>query len=561
MSLIPSISSLRESMVNVTRRFPVACIFAVLLAFALIIMIWCEEYRGVAVYYLTAGFLLSLMLSLWAEEYHRPRVVWTVAIAAHALLLIDTVILWNSVSTRFNYALYIARSAVYVALILGILFLSFYKEKNDVKAWNFTRRMLIAVVRSFLIGGVMTAGIEGLLAGIQGLFNIEIDSKLYASLAILSGLLLPLLLLLSRVPEGDGKHDTSVITSRVLTGTTRYLFIPLVACYMLVLYLYLAKILFTWELPKSSISTLVTVMMFGIIAIEFLLYPAMRSEGSKTFERWVVRWFPILALPLVILMTVGIVRRFSDYGITVNRLYILTLNLWFYAVCIGLFVNKARRIHWISLSFGAILLLTSAQPMNICEIVKRHYKQQINDVMAQYKPEKLPMSSDVYKQWMQSLPEDVALRTRDQLRYLDNNYKDQTSVWLEDDVPMWWFPSSKEEEEKEFFSYRSSNNYVLLPQGYKCLFSKDRNYYEPSDKSINDSIFTLTAEGMVEEKLTFEINLNEFERKKGQGIDSNPLYFREKQRGDSVILTFDRLIIDGDSQKVTISYRARIFYK
>ena len=549
-------------MVNVTRRFPAACAFAFLLAFALIIMVWREEYRGVAVYYLTAGFLLSLMLSLWAEEYHRPKVMWTVTIAAHALLFIDAIILWNTVSTKFNDELYIARSAVYVALILGILFLSFYKEKNDVKAWNFTRRMIIALVLSFLIGSVMTAGIEGLLAGIQSLFNIEIDSKLFASVAILSGLLLPLLLLLARVPEGESKHDESIVTSRFLTGTTRYLFIPLVACYMLVLYGYLATILVNWELPKGTISWLVSTMMFGIIAIEFLLYPAMRGEDTKTFERWVVRWFPILALPLVILMTVGIVRRFSDYGITVNRLYILTLNLWFYIVCIGLYLSKARRIHWIPLSFGAILLLTSAQPMNYCEIVKRHYKQQISDVMAQYKPEHLPMTSDEYKQWMQSLPEDVALRTRDQLRYLDNNYKDQTSVWLDDDIPMWWTPPSKEEEEeKEIFSYRKSNDYVLLPQGYKCLFSKDRNYYEPSDRSINDSIFTLIAEGMVEENLTFQINLNEFERKKKQGIDTHPLYFSEQQRGDSVILTFDRLSIEGDNQKVTISYRARIFYK
>jgi hypothetical protein len=109
----------------------------------------------------------------------------------------------------------------------------------------------------------------------------------------------------------------------------------------------------------------------------------MRSEDSKPFERWVIRWFPVLALPLVILMTVGIVRRLGDYGITVNRLYVLTLNLWFYAVCIGLFVLKARRIHWIPLSFGAILLLTSAQPMNYCEIVRRYLRQQISDVMIQ----------------------------------------------------------------------------------------------------------------------------------------------------------------------------------
>ena len=551
-----SIKALRESMVNVTRRFPAACAFAFLLAFALIIMVLREEYRGVAIYYFTAGFLLSLMLSLWAEEYHCPKVLWTVTIAAHALLLIDAIILWNSVSTRFNYELYIARSAVYVALILGILFLSFYKEKNDVKAWNFTRHMVIALMLTFLIGGVMTAGIEGLLAGVENLFDIKIDSKLYLIIAILFGQLLPMLMLLSRVPEGESKHDESIITSRFLTGTTRYLFIPLVACYMLVLYGYLTTILISWELPKGPISWLVSTMMFGIIAIEFLLYPAMRSEDSKTFERWVVRWFPILALPLVILMTVGIVRRFSDYGITVNRLYILTLNLWFYVVCIGLYVSKARRIHWIPLSFGAILLLTSAQPMNYCEIVKRHYKQKISDVIEQYKPEHLPMTRDEFNTWMKILPKDIAEQTRDQLKYLKNNYEGQTFVWIDKEISLWGWSNLNV---AETFFYETNANHTTLPAGYSRLRTESDYNYNKSG-CLNDSILQLNFQGINSEDLSFEINLEQFRRQKREGI--RPIWYTEKTHGDSILLYFERLrITSSEDGTQDIEYRANVFYK
>ena len=137
MSLIPSFSSLRESMVNMSRRFPAACCFAIALSIALIIMVIVEEYRGVPIYYCTAAFLLSLMLALWNEEYHNKRMVWTVTAIAHILLLIDAIYLWNLDLSRFSAVLYIARAAVYVAFALGILFLSFYKEKNDVKSWNF----------------------------------------------------------------------------------------------------------------------------------------------------------------------------------------------------------------------------------------------------------------------------------------------------------------------------------------------------------------------------------------------------------------------------------------
>lgn len=79
---------------------------------------------------------------------------------------------------------------------------------------------------------------------------------------------------------------------------------------------------------------------------------------------------PVLILPLLLLMTIGIIRRFNDYGITINRLYLATLNGWFYIVCIGLFVIKARRINWIPVSFAGIFLLTSALPVNYAGITR-----------------------------------------------------------------------------------------------------------------------------------------------------------------------------------------------
>ena len=562
MSLIPSLSSLRESMIKVTRRFPAACTFAFLLAFALIYMVLADEFRGVAIYYLTAGFLLSLMLSLWAEEYHNQRVVLTVTALAHIFLLIDAIYLWNLDTSRYSMALFIARAAVYVALILGILFLPFYQAKSDVKSWNFTRRMLIAVVLAYLIGGVMTGGIELLLLGIQSLFDIHIDSKLYAIVSILFGLLLPLLLVLSRVPEGETKHDETIHSSRFLTGTTRYLFIPLVVGYMVVLYFYLAKILFSWELPNGTITWLVTIMIFGIIAIEFLLYPTMRSEDSKTFERWVVRWFPILALPLVILMTVGIVRRLSDYGITVNRLYVLTLNLWFYAVCIGLFILKARRIHWIPLSFGAILLLTSAQPMNYCEIVRRNFRQQISDVMVQYKPEHLPMNQQEFDSWMTSLPEDVRTATQSRLKYLHDYYEKQTETWIDQSVSLWGDYSKKaDDDDDEDFFYETTAKGITIPEGYHLLIPYRNEYsFTGSKNRLNDSILQISTAGLEDEDLFFEVNLEEFRRKKAQGI--RPIYYAEKAHGDSILLYFELLRINRyKDEDNDIEYRANLFFK
>ena len=573
MSLIPSFSSLRQSMVRMARRFPAACFFAVALNALLTVMVITDEFRGVPIYYCTAAFLLSLMLSLWSEEYGNRRVVLAVTAVAHILLIVDAVYLWRLDTSRYSAELFIARAAVYVALALGILFLSFHREKDDVKAWNFTLQLVIAVALSSIIAGVMTGGIEGLLAGIQSLFDIHISDKVYIIAILLFGQLLPMLLFLSRVPAGERKHDESINASGFLAGTTRYLFIPLVIGYMLVLYGYLASILVSWELPKGTISWLVTAMMFGVIAIEFLLYPSMRTQEVSKFERRVVRWFPILALPLVVLMTVGIVRRLGDYGITVNRLYVLTLNLWFYAVCIGLYLLKARRIHWIPLSFGALLLLTSAQPMNYCEIVKRHFKRQIASIIAQYQPAHLPMDQEAFNAWTDSLPEVVSTQVYDQLEYLNDFYGDQTAQWITGGVSLW---SRHTDSRVETFYYETTANHITIPQGgYRRILS-NYDYSDiasgnmPADADslavaapascLADSMLLFHTNGIDGEDLFFEVNLEEFRRKKAQGI--RPICYAEQTRGDSVLLYFEhlRITLDTDSNG-TIDSRVNVFFK
>ena len=84
-----------------------------------------------------------------------------------------------------------------------------------------------------------------------------------------------------------------------------------------------ARILVSWELPTGWVSWLIVALMTVCIAIQFGLYPA-RLENNKRFDNWIARWMPVLILPLLLLMTIGIVRRFNDYGITVNRLYLAT---------------------------------------------------------------------------------------------------------------------------------------------------------------------------------------------------------------------------------------------
>lgn len=519
-----SLSALRESITGTFNRFPAPCVFAVLLAVYFIQAIFADKYDGVVTYYLSVGCLMSLMLALWQEDAERDYHFWTINIAAHVLLLTDAYVL-EFHTTNYSAALVAAHTAAVFALVLGTIFLPFRRAKDDVPAWSFTIALITYASLALIIGGVMAGGTCALLAGFDALFDVNVDRNFYFVLMVVFMVLLPILMFLSRVPRPQDFRVDKVYLSGFVMGTVRYLFIPLVAGYMAVLYAYLVKILVTWTLPQGAVSWLVTAMMMGILAIIFMLYPAIRSGELKTFESKIVRWAPLAALPLVVLMTVGIVRRFSDYGITANRLYVITVNLWFYLVCIGLFVIRSKRIHWVFLSFGAILLLTSAQPLNYYEISRRSISCDIEKAMEKYPPKRLPFDSDdEVKAWVNTMPKEMRKSAYSKLMYLKDNYtKEDYQKWVGENVYMWDYYVPVDTDSVTVYrtiEYKKQKLPITVPEGRKTFAISE--YAGPSQSPqrlmLNDSICRLKIPELIggdeDEMLTVDINIEEIDRLK-----------------------------------------------
>jgi hypothetical protein len=86
-------------------------------------------------------------------------------------------------------------------------------------------------------------------------------------------------------------------------------------------------------------------------------------------------------LPLLVLMSIGIARRWSDYGISIHRCYVLALNIWFYGICLYLFVSKAKHPKWIIISPAVIFLVLSFQPIGMAKVTKNVLLKQLEPVL------------------------------------------------------------------------------------------------------------------------------------------------------------------------------------
>lgn len=405
-----------ENALATCERFPACLCLLLMLSAQLITYIVIEKTPDALTFFLSVGLLLALLLHLWTEETDDCRLTcipdsrkavmaWTLPFV---ILAADSYAL--HLQERVTMSIGIAQSSAILALLIGVCYLPFWHESDDRKSWNFVFRIVGALLVAFFVGLLMWGGLSLLYVGSSELFGFETNFKVVTTLAVLCNVMLPGLLFLIRVPAGEKKQDNLLTKSGFLLGIVRYLFLPLAMLYMGVLYVYGAKIVATWTLPKGMLSMLISVLMGGIIAITFMLYPYIKDKNHKGYEIRLIHLMPLLVLPLLVLLSVGIGRRFMDYGITANRLYLLTLNVWFYVVALGLWLFKARRIHWISISFSTLLLLTSCHPWNYNSIYRNTLLARYADIVAKYPLVAEDLSEEVLRSRLSTMPEAEARR-------------------------------------------------------------------------------------------------------------------------------------------------------
>ena len=542
------------------QRFPATTAFVSALAVWLLYLCWDTEGRlserlmYTLIYYLSAGNVLTLTLRLWGEEVKSRRRRAIVNALCHAALIADAAYLYLLPGNTLTPEVWLAHASLITALVLSVPLLPFLRDEDDTATWYFSLQLLRNLIISSAVGWLLCGGLCLLTASLSGLFGWEVDSNWYITWTVACSLWLPALLFLGRTPEGDGKHVRADYTPAFVQKVIRWLFLPLIGCYLLVLYAYLVKIIAQWELPDGWVAWLVTVLMGGCIAVEFCLYPLLR-QSAPAFERRVARWLPVAIVPLLVLMTAGIVRRIGDYGYTPNRLYLLVLNLWFYLVCGGLFLSR-KRLRWIPVSFAAVFLLTSVLPWNLTSFSRRYLLRSVDEVFRTSCDKPLPLSEEDYVNWLCTLPRQEALNTNDRLRYLLNEM-DEPGVarYIDPDVYFWGIGRLISEPEK--YTYiknkdgriqvvgREVRNYstssiqpftLPLEEGYKAMRVYENQECDIRPCGTGDGWWAISLRDSVMPDDTLYVRMDDL-HKWGSGDEFTPRELPARNKNNRFVMT------------------------
>ena len=438
-SLKEKILGLADTVWRGIQRFPLTVAFAFALTMCMMILDW-KGYHGISkewkffmIWYPASGIALSLSLSLWLEE-HKGRWGYLLASALIHIAWIGVSVLLMRSYDMLGYAPYTYVVVALVAtLVVSLLVLSFFSDKTDVAFWNFSLHCIGAVCIALIVSGIVCGGLELLVVGIEKLFGVFISSHCYSNIAIICFCLLAPILLIQAVPGGAQKHDAQPMEmSRLIENAVTRLFMPIAAAYLVTLYCYAAKILFTWQLPDGWVSWLVTASMAAMVILFTMVYPYIEkaSQSASGWNRMAVRFItrrmPILMLPLLLLMSIGITRRISDYGITVLRLYLVAFNIWCYAVCIVLIIKRYAGILWIPVSFILAFALLTLLPVNVSTCVRKNLTNNVTATLQENGWDGKAMGDDEYGRFLSTLDPTLSHQLDSRIDYLKRQFSRQS---------------------------------------------------------------------------------------------------------------------------------------
>ncbi|BCS86182.1 DUF4153 domain-containing protein [Prevotella herbatica] len=548
-----TLEKLKDNFILSCKRFPISIFF--LLWFTVTLIYFglgkSRDAQFFNVFYSGSAALLTCVLRLWEEEVDDLKRCRIIQGAIHVCWLAAAV--YISFYCDMNLTVEFSVFALSFTIAIAFFIVPFFKENDDISLWNFTYHTFLTFVLSFIVALILMGGVMLLLESFTQLFGVVLCSDAYYDVAVVCNGFIAPFLFLQLIPKHDKMHKDSVKRlPKFMYGIIHYLFIPLTIAYLITLYAYAAKIIFQWELPEGWVSWLVTALMTLMTIIIVAVYPSQFSDGHDV-DKKIVKWLPMCVLPLLLLMSIGILRRISDYGITANRLYISLFNLWCYGVCVWLIVSKARRIVWIPISFTVLLLLSSVGPQNFSSLAFSSLKSDVIKGLKMAKVAKLPMDITTYKKWIKQ--KDASMNDIiSNIYYLKSQYGNKVLTDIADSVTLMrinYFSADKSISDIEINNI-CDDNALIIPSGYKHVIPS-YNYLYNRVKVDGDKISFIVEYEINGKKLKLPIDVS---IKKMKSIENSKYIVPVKC--SNAVLYFSSFSFSEDTKM--LSFCATIFY-
>lgn len=397
---LPSINEITQKALNAFNRFPITISWAItgsLICMAIVNVdgnLLSDEYSSLLQTFVL-GISWFIGVRFFIEQMKNPTKWEWLKLLVLLLLVLFYFHLPEFKSYDIDPKFYFRFFLYFLAGHLFVFAAPFILKWDKKAYWNYLKSMCIAIGRSVLFSGVLYLGLVLALAAIQALFDVDIKPKRYGQLFIFCLGIVNTWTYLSDFPK-NVLEQTTINYNKALEVFVKYILIPLVILYLMILYAYTIKIVLEWSLPKGWVSYLVIALsMLGFI-IQVMINPI-----QKTIKSWVINkfypWFYLLLFPLIILLFVAIFRRVGDYGITENRYFVLLIAFWILGMILFLLFSKKKQLKALPITLCTIALLSSFGFWGAFSISKNSQVTQFQNVFHEVKSNNNIASNEQYE--------------------------------------------------------------------------------------------------------------------------------------------------------------------
>ena len=232
--------------------------------------------------------------------------------------------------------------------------------------WLFNLRLGLAALLAAVVALLFAAGLSAIVEALDILFGVStgnLHEHIWSTAMALVAPLYGLSLMPRKLDEEvDISPHSGSLLDRGISVLVNYVAVPVIAAYALILHAYAVKIVIEGELPKGQIGTMVTIFAIGGTATWLIAWP-WREQGTKLLRLFMGWWFFLLIVPAV-LLSLGIWRRLSDYGVTPDRYGIALVAIWVAALVVYLAIRRTYAdMRAILGTVGVLLLMGAVGPM------------------------------------------------------------------------------------------------------------------------------------------------------------------------------------------------------
>lgn len=351
----------RPDLVTAAARFPTP-VAAALLATVLVIL----RTEGIiprgselvdrALFGTATAFALGTAGRIWLEARGRA--------AALALAQLGAIAIGAGTASAL-FGLWLTPGMLLAALVLLVVSApGLARGGTPVRFWTFNIRSAFAALVGVIGAGAFSLGIWAILATLRSLFDLPVPFRLASHAATIGFVLvLPLywLAFQPRVLQIGAEEPSPDVLLRAIAALTDFVFIPLLAVYIVILHVYGVKIAIDGVLPRGQIGWMVSIFL-GLGYAAFILALPRHSPLPALRNAFRLAWPPSTIVP-VGLLALALRQRVQAYGITDDR-YLLALVAVGAALLFLAWLPRRRTdVRLVPAVFAALLLVGAVGPL------------------------------------------------------------------------------------------------------------------------------------------------------------------------------------------------------